>query len=235
VTRKRAVQPATNPPLARARASHLQPPTSATGCASVLLPEGKRSEITRANNRPKRGAHPPAIAFVTRSASEAASNSLGRTAPEGAVMHVSSGENASSTPKCRFGCADRPTRHLSAGNPPSDSQPSSKAIGSLPEGRSPTTSCLWSPWHHRHEPDGEPWPPAESPQLVRQRRIRQTDSPAGCCRRLPEVRCLSTKSARRSFMCRFASPTPSAPRVSHPLSGLIPPTPRGYVSSHFRP
>jgi hypothetical protein len=36
-------------------------------------------------------------------------------------------------------------------------------------------------------------------------------------------------------LCRFASPTPSALRVSHPLSGLIPPGPRGFVSRHIRP
>jgi hypothetical protein len=34
---------------------------------------------------------------------------------------------------------------------------------------------------------------------------------------------------------RFASPIPSALRVFHPLSGLIPPGPRGFVSRHFRP
>jgi hypothetical protein len=33
----------------------------------------------------------------------------------------------------------------------------------------------------------------------------------------------------------FASPTPSAHRVSHSLSGLIPPWPRGFVSRHIRP
>lgn len=38
-----------------------------------------------------------------------------------------------------------------------------------------------------------------------------------------EVRCLSTKSAMVIVVRRFTSPTPSAPRVSHPLSGLIPP------------
>jgi hypothetical protein len=36
-------------------------------------------------------------------------------------------------------------------------------------------------------------------------------------------------------LCRFASPTPSALRVSHPLSGLIPPRPCGFVSRHIRP
>jgi hypothetical protein len=36
-------------------------------------------------------------------------------------------------------------------------------------------------------------------------------------------------------LCRFASPTPSALRVSHSLSGLIPPGPRGLVSCHIRP
>jgi hypothetical protein len=39
----------------------------------------------------------------------------------------------------------------------------------------------------------------------------------------------------RRSLCRFASPAPSALRVSHPLSGLIPPGPRGSVSRHFRP
>jgi hypothetical protein len=36
-------------------------------------------------------------------------------------------------------------------------------------------------------------------------------------------------------LCRFASPTPSVLRVSHPLNGLIPPGPRGFVSRHIRP
>jgi hypothetical protein len=37
------------------------------------------------------------------------------------------------------------------------------------------------------------------------------------------------------WMCRFTSPTPSAPRVSHSLSGLIPPGLCGFVSRHIRP
>jgi hypothetical protein len=49
------------------------------------------------------------------------------------------------------------------------------------------------------------------------------------------VRCLSASSALVIVVCRLASPAPSALRVSHPLSGLIPPTPRGSVSSHSRP
>lgn len=48
------------------------------------------------------------------------------------------------------------------------------------------------------------------------------------------VRILSTFEPGRS-LCRFASPTPSALRVSHSLSGLSPPGPRGFVSRHIRP
>ena len=48
------------------------------------------------------------------------------------------------------------------------------------------------------------------------------------------VRFLSTYEPRRS-LCRFTSPTPSAHRVSHPLSVLSPPGPRGFVSRHIRP
>jgi hypothetical protein len=40
---------------------------------------------------------------------------------------------------------------------------------------------------------------------------------------------------RGSLARRLASPAPSAPRVSHPLSGFIPSRPRGFVSRHFRP
>jgi hypothetical protein len=40
---------------------------------------------------------------------------------------------------------------------------------------------------------------------------------------------------RESLTCRFASPTPSALGVSHSLSGLILPEPRGFVSRHIRP
>jgi hypothetical protein len=36
-------------------------------------------------------------------------------------------------------------------------------------------------------------------------------------------------------LCRFTSPTPSALRVSHSLSGLSPPGPCGSVSRHIRP
>jgi hypothetical protein len=48
------------------------------------------------------------------------------------------------------------------------------------------------------------------------------------------VRYLSAYEPGRSLY-RFASPVPSALRVSHPLSGLIPPWPRGFVSRHIRP
>jgi hypothetical protein len=49
-----------------------------------------------------------------------------------------------------------------------------------------------------------------------------------------EVRPPSASLPGRSLR-QFASPTPSALRVSHPLSGLIPPWPRGSVSCHIRP
>jgi len=48
------------------------------------------------------------------------------------------------------------------------------------------------------------------------------------------VRILSAFVPRRSLH-RFTSPVPSALRVSHPLSGLSPPGPRGFVSRHIRP
>jgi hypothetical protein len=48
------------------------------------------------------------------------------------------------------------------------------------------------------------------------------------------VRVLPAFEPRRS-LCWFTSPAPSALRVSHPLSGLIPPGPRGFVSRHIRP
>jgi hypothetical protein len=48
------------------------------------------------------------------------------------------------------------------------------------------------------------------------------------------VRILSAYEPRRS-LCRFTSPAPSALRVSHSLSGLSPPGPRGFVSRHIRP
>lgn len=99
-------------------------------------------------------------------------------------------------------------------------------------------------------------PQADSPICVRgrtrvratmcERRHRQmsvppTGEPAvgdwltpGNQRRLPEVRCLSAKSVEAIVLRRFTSPTPSALGVSHPLSGLIPPRPRGFVSRHIR-
>ena len=48
------------------------------------------------------------------------------------------------------------------------------------------------------------------------------------------VRILSTFEPRRSLY-RFTSPAPSALGVSHSLSGLSPPGPRGFVSRHIRP
>jgi len=48
------------------------------------------------------------------------------------------------------------------------------------------------------------------------------------------VRLLSAFQPGRSLR-RFASPTPSALGVSHSLSGLSPPGPRGFVSRHIRP
>jgi len=46
-------------------------------------------------------------------------------------------------------------------------------------------------------------------------------------RHLPEVRCLSAESDVPIVARWIASPAPSAPRVSHPLSGLIPAHPCG--------
>ena len=48
------------------------------------------------------------------------------------------------------------------------------------------------------------------------------------------VQFLSASKPRRS-LCRLTSPTPSALGVSHSLSGLSPPGPRGFVSRHIRP
>jgi hypothetical protein len=48
------------------------------------------------------------------------------------------------------------------------------------------------------------------------------------------VRVLPAFEPGRS-LCRFASSAPSALRVFHPLSGFIPPGPRGFVSRHIRP
>jgi hypothetical protein len=45
----------------------------------------------------------------------------------------------------------------------------------------------------------------------------------------------STTSARAIVTWRFTSPSPSALSVSHALSGLIPPGPRGLVSCRSRP
>lgn len=47
------------------------------------------------------------------------------------------------------------------------------------------------------------------------------------------VRCLSAKSDERIVLRRFASPTPFALRVSHPLSDLIPVHPCGSISRHI--
>lgn len=68
---------------------------------------------------------------------------------------------------------------------------------------------------------------------VKGRRARDTQQEQNDT--FPEVRFLSAKSTRLIVTCRIASPTPSAHRVSHPLSGLIPPEPCGLVSCHFRP
>jgi hypothetical protein len=49
------------------------------------------------------------------------------------------------------------------------------------------------------------------------------------------VRFPSAEPARAIVAQWFTSPLPSALRVSHPLSGLIPPGPRGFVSRHIHP
>jgi hypothetical protein len=71
------------------------------------------------------------------------------------------------------------------------------------------------------------------------RRYRGSASPQDTQREIDGasrgVRPLSAKSAQAVVTRRFASPTPSALRVSHPLSGLIPPGPGGFVSRHIRP
>lgn len=74
-------------------------------------------------------------------------------------------------------------------------------------------------------------PAGPQPRLGHERktRSRTTDDT------FPGVRSLSAKAARAVVACRFASPTPSVLRVSHPLDGLIPPGPCGFVSPHIRP
>lgn len=52
-------------------------------------------------------------------------------------------------------------------------------------------------------------------------------------RHLPEVPCLSAESDASIVTRWIASPAPSALRVSHPLSGLLPMHPRGCISSHI--
>jgi hypothetical protein len=53
-------------------------------------------------------------------------------------------------------------------------------------------------------------------------------------RHLPRFGAFQRNQMCRSLMRWIASPAPSAPRVSHPLSGLIPAHPRGCVSSRIR-
>jgi hypothetical protein len=50
----------------------------------------------------------------------------------------------------------------------------------------------------------------------------------------PRFNAFRRNQMRRSLRW-IASPAPSAPRVSHPLSGFIPAHPRGYISSHIHP
>ena len=63
-------------------------------------------------------------------------------------------------------------------------------------------------------------PPATSPEGSATKRNRPQ---RGSNDTSHEVRCLSTKSTMVIVVRRLTSPTPSALRVSHPLSGLIPP------------
>lgn len=72
-----------------------------------------------------------------------------------------------------------------------------------------------------------PQPPCRSGELVTTRSRSR--------RHLPKVRYLSAKSDWPIVTRRLASPTPSAPRVSHSLSGFLPANPRGSVSRHIRP
>lgn len=70
-------------------------------------------------------------------------------------------------------------------------------------------------------------PPCRSGELVTTRSRSR--------RHLPKVRYLSAKSEWPIVARRLASPTPSAPRVSHSLSGFLPASPRGSISRHIRP
>jgi len=63
----------------------------------------------------------------------------------------------------------------------------------------------------------------------------RTSAEQASCDASHGVRCLSAESAPGIVACRFTSPTPSALGVSHPLSGLILPSPRGFVSRHIHP
>ena len=80
---------------------------------------------------------------------------------------------------------------------------------------------------HRSSEGGLPPSSHRSAAKVQDTQRELNDSSLG-------VRSPSAYEPGRS-LCRFASPTPSALRVSHSLSGLIPPGPRGSVSRHIRP
>jgi hypothetical protein len=106
---------------------------------------------------------------------------------------------------------------------------------------------------HESDSSGEPSEPAATPKdgRVCDRTSDAYRAPGDrCCRCAPAFMldtaakalmatpmrfdCLLTTSTPVVVPCRLTSPTPSALRVSHSLSGLIPPTPCGLVSCHNR-
>lgn len=136
----------------------------------------------------------------------------------------------------RMDVFDHPPVHRARGTPDSQNQTGARCpvAGRSFQG-APRAHDLQRPERQRGRSGPHAADPATAYGYRRSMQAWNEIPTSGIGRHLPEVRCLSAKSARRSLTCRFASPTPSAPAVSHCLSGLIPPTPCGCISSHFRP
>jgi hypothetical protein len=133
------------------------------------------------------------------------------------------GTGASSTRRTR----PKPrTRRRS--NPVGGSRPKQRAPARAPPGIGRAIRPAEAGVHTR-SPPGSCLPPASH------RGGAQTQDTQRECDDISHgVRILSAYEPGRS-LSRFTSPAPSALRVSHPLSGLIPPGPRGFVSRHIRP
>jgi hypothetical protein len=191
-------------------------------------PEGVRTEPPSRRGQAPGAAEPDARGVVER---------VSRTSAEASVRHVAAPQVATQTRTSRQRASPVPGRSPKRVLPRrrrsgveatlSELAASRETLeGSIGEGMSDST-C-------RSGCSRAPSPGGCLPPASHRGGPRAQDTQRECEDISHGVRILSAFEPRRSLR-RFTSPAPSALRVSHPLSGLSPPGPRGFVSRHIRP